>query len=137
MSDGWIDKKRRSICNFLVNSPEKIVFFTSIDTSHSKTAGKVFEMFDVIVEKVGEENVVQTVIDNTTNYKVVGDMLMEKRRGLYWTSCVAHCIDLILEDFEKKIKVHTTSIIKARRISTYIYSRTLLIFMLIHFTKET
>ncbi|XP_052181647.1 uncharacterized protein LOC127794517 [Diospyros lotus] len=135
MSNGWTDKKSRLICSFLVNSPKGTIFLTSIDTFDSKTADKVFEMFDMIVEKVGEENVVQVVIDNTANYKVVGEMPMEKMKGLYWTPCAAHCIDLILEDFEKNIKVHVTTIIKARRISTYIYSKTLLIFMLRHFTK--
>lgn len=90
----WVDyKKSHSICNFLVNSRKGTVFFfTSIDTSDSKTADKAFEMFDVTVEKVGEENVMQVVIDNTTNYKVVGDMLMEKMKGLYWTLCAAHCL---------------------------------------------
>ncbi|XP_052197279.1 uncharacterized protein LOC127804455 [Diospyros lotus] len=82
-----------------------------------------------------EENVVQVVTDNAANYKAVGEMLMEKRKGLYWTPCAAHYIDLILEDFDKKPKVHSTTITKARRISTYIYSRTLLISMLRHFTK--
>ncbi|XP_052200522.1 uncharacterized protein LOC127806938 [Diospyros lotus] len=136
MSDGWTDKKRRSICNFLVNSPKGTVFLTSIDTSDfSKTADKVCEMLDAIVEKVGEENVVQVVTDNAANYKAAGEMLMEKRKRLYWTPCAAHCIDLILEDFEKKLKVHATTIRKARRISTYIYSRTLLISMLRQFTK--
>ena len=42
-------------------------------------------MLDVIVEKVGKKNVVQVVIDNAVNYKTAGEMLMEKRKGLYWT----------------------------------------------------
>ena len=47
MSDGWTDRKRRSICNFLVNSPKGTVFLYSLDTSDiSKTADKVFEMLD-------------------------------------------------------------------------------------------
>ena len=33
MSDGWTDKKRRSICNFLGNSPKGTVFMYSLDTS--------------------------------------------------------------------------------------------------------
>lgn len=67
MSDGWTDRKRRSICNFLVNSPKGTVFLTSVDTSSmSKTAEKVFEMLNDIVEKVGEENVVQVVADNAS-----------------------------------------------------------------------
>ncbi|XP_031391589.1 uncharacterized protein LOC116203792 [Punica granatum] len=135
-SDGWTDKKRRSICNFLVNSPKGTIFLTSIDTSDiSKTVDKVFEMIDDIVDQVGEENVVQIVTDNTANYKAAGEMLMEKRKKLFWTPCAAHCIDLMLEDLEKKIKVHELTIMKGRKITTFIYSRTLIITMLKHFTK--
>ena len=116
MSDGWTDKKKRSICNFLVNSPKGIVFLASVDTSDiSKTADKVFEMLDDIVEQVGEDNVVQIVTDNAANYKAAGELLMEKRKNLFWTPCAAHCIDLILEDFEKKIKMHQTTITKGQK----------------------
>ena len=136
MSDGWTDKKRRSICNFLVNSPKGTVFLSSLDTSDiSKTADKVFDMLDTIVEKVGEENVIQVITDNAANYKAAGEKLMEKRKSLYWTPCAAHCIDLILEDFEKELKIHRETITKGRRITTYIYSRVSLISMLRHFTK--
>ena len=60
---------------------------------------------------------------------------MEKRKSLFWTPCAAHCIDLILEDFEKKLEVHQVTIAKGRRITSYIYSRIILISMLRHFTK--
>ncbi|KAK8947163.1 hypothetical protein KSP39_PZI006677 [Platanthera zijinensis] len=138
MSDGWSDRKRRSICNFLVNSPKGTVFLSSIDTSDiAKTSEKVFQMLDEVVEKVGEENVVQVVIDNASNYKAAGHMLMEKRKNLYWTPCAAHCIDLMLEDFEKKFELHKSTIAKGRKITTYIYSRTLVHAWLLEFTKGT
>ena len=54
---------------------------------------------------------------------------------MFWTQCVAHCIDLILEDFEKKLEVHQVTITKGRKITSYIYSRTILISMLRHFMK--
>lgn len=101
----------------------------------SKTADKVFEMLGVIVERIGEENVVQVVTDNAVNYKAARQLLMEKRKSLFWTPCAAHCIDLILEDFEKKLEVHQVTIAKGRRITSYIYSITILISMLRHFTK--
>jgi hypothetical protein len=136
MSDGWTDRKRRSICNFLVNSPKGTVFLASVDTSDiSKTADKVFAMLDDVVEIVGEDNVVQVVTDNAANYKAAGDLLMEKRKKLFWTPCAAHCIDLILENFEKSIKMHTTTIAKGRKICTYIYSRTVPLSWLREFTK--
>jgi len=73
--------KKSCICNFLVNSPKGTVYLSSVDTSNmSKTTDKVFEMLDVIVERIEEENVVQVVTDNATNYKAVGQSLMEKKR---------------------------------------------------------
>ena len=84
MSDGWTDKKRRSICNFLVNSPKRTVFIYSLDTSDiSKTADKVYKMLDDVVELVGEENVVQVGTDNSANFKAAEELLMQKREHLY------------------------------------------------------
>ena len=76
------------------------------------------------------ENVVQIVTDNAANYKAAGQKLMEKRKHLYWTPCAAHCIDLMLEDFEKKIVLHKETISRGRRITTYIYGRSMLIGLL-------
>jgi len=83
----WQIKKRRCICNFLVNSPKGTVYLSSVDTSNmSKTADKVFEMLDAIVERIEEENVVQVVTDNTANYKAVEQLLMEKKKRV----CFGH-----------------------------------------------
>ncbi|CAJ2670809.1 unnamed protein product [Trifolium pratense] len=137
MTDGWTDRKRRTILNFLVHSPKGTVFLKSIDASDiTKTADKVFKMIDDVVEEVGEENVVQVVTDNAANYKAAGELLMQKRSNLYWTPCAAHCIDLMLEDFEKKIPLHKETIPKGKKITTYIYGRTSLICMLHRFTKN-
>jgi len=59
---------------------------------------------------------------------------MEKRKKLYWTPCAAHCIDLMLEDFETKISVHKDTIALGKKITTCIYSRTGLVCMLHQFT---
>ncbi|GAU41171.1 hypothetical protein TSUD_89670, partial [Trifolium subterraneum] len=122
MTDGWTDRKRRTILNFLVHSPKGTVFLKSIDASDiTKTADKILKMIDDVVQEVGEENVVQIVTDNAANYKAAGKLLMEKRSNLYWTPCAAHCIDLMLEDFEKKIPLHKETIAKGKKITTYIY----------------
>jgi len=117
----------------LVNNLKGIVFLKSIDASHiTKIANKLFSMFDQIVEEVGEENVVQVLTDNAVNYKTSGAMLMEKRKKLYWTPCATHCIDLMLEDFEKKKKFIVIPFRKVRS-SPNIYT---LISLLQHFTKR-
>ncbi|CAI8590779.1 unnamed protein product [Vicia faba] len=80
MTDGRNDDQRRTIINFLVNSPKGTFFLKSIDASSiSKTAHKVFQMMDDIVEEVSEENVIQMVTDNAANYKLAGQMLMDNR----------------------------------------------------------
>ncbi|XP_014617058.2 uncharacterized protein [Glycine max] len=62
---------------------------------------KLFELLDAIMEKVGEENVVQVVIDNGSNYVSASKLLEDKRKHIYWTPCAAHYIDLMLEDTGK------------------------------------
>jgi len=82
MTDGWTDRMRRTILNFLVNSPRGTVFFKSADASNiCKIAEKIFEMIDAVVEEVGEDNVVQVVTDNAANYKADSEMLMRKRKN--------------------------------------------------------
>jgi len=42
MTDGWTDKRRRTILNFLVNNPKGTIFLKSIDASAiSKIANKI------------------------------------------------------------------------------------------------
>nr|KYP74597.1 hypothetical protein KK1_007283 [Cajanus cajan] len=68
MISGWIDKKSRTIRNFLVNNPKGTMFFKFINASViSKIIEKVFEMVDNIVEEVGKDNVVQVVTNNVAN----------------------------------------------------------------------
>ena len=63
---------------------------------------------DKVVEEVGEENVVQVVIDNETSFKAAGMLLMEKRKHLFRSPCVAHCIDLMFEDFGSMKQIEET-----------------------------
>lgn len=46
--------------------------------------------------------IVQVVIDIVANYKATGELLMERRKRLFWPPFVADRIDLMLEDFEEK-----------------------------------
>ena len=63
MSYDWTNKKRRSICNSLINSPKGTILLSSIDTfDFSKKTNKAFEMLDNIVEQVVKKNVVQMII---------------------------------------------------------------------------
>lgn len=69
------------------------VLLKSIDTSGIiKNSEKLFELFDDLVKEIGKENVVQVVTDSASAYVGAGKLLEEKRKNLFWSPCVAHCI---------------------------------------------
>ncbi|XP_031096593.1 uncharacterized protein LOC116000869 [Ipomoea triloba] len=117
MFDDWQDVRHRSLINFLVNNPSGTVFLKYVDASeHVKDAKLLFRLLDKVVEKVGEELVVQVITDNASNYRATGLMLMEKRKHLYWTPCAAHCLDLMLEKIGE-LSQHKNALIKAKKVS--------------------
>ena len=67
---------------------------------------------------------------------IIGKLLMAKRPHLYWTSCVAHCLDLILEDIGKNIPKVKIVLKKSMDINAYIYSSVSLINMMRRFTGQ-
>lgn len=55
------------VINVLVNSPKRSVFLESYDVSDSSTNyDKMFYLFEKTTTKIRKENVVQVVIDDTT-----------------------------------------------------------------------
>ncbi|XP_061376093.1 uncharacterized protein LOC133318146 [Gastrolobium bilobum] len=59
MSDGWTDRKNRTLINFLVNCPSGTMFMKSVDaSSYVKTGEKIFELLNTFVEEIGEKNVI-------------------------------------------------------------------------------
>ena len=50
MVDGWTDTRRRSLINFLVYCPRRMVFVKSVDASDIvKSTRNLFKLFDEVV----------------------------------------------------------------------------------------
>ncbi|RVW92979.1 hypothetical protein CK203_032771 [Vitis vinifera] len=131
----WILKEEVSY-QFLVNSPAGTWFMKSIDASDTIKNGELmFKYLDEVVEEIGEENVVQVITDNASNYVNAEMRLMEKRSRLWWTPCAAHCIDLMLEDIGK-LNVHATTLSRARQVVKFIYGHTWVLSLMRTFTKN-
>lgn len=136
MSDSWTDGKNRCLINFLVNSPAGTWFSKSVDASDSIKNGELlFGYLDSIIDEVGEQNVVQVITDNGSNFVNAGKRLMEKRKHLYWLPCAAHCIDLMLEDIGK-LKIHEATLMKAKQVVKFIYGHSLVLSMMRSFTND-
>ena len=89
MSDGWTDRKGRTLLNFLVHCPKGTMFIKSLDASeHIKDAATICELLDGFIREIGVQNVVQVITNNAANYVSVGKMLMERHRTLFWSPCV-------------------------------------------------
>ncbi|CAN1797986.1 hypothetical protein LINPERHAP1_LOCUS21509 [Linum perenne] len=83
MTDAWTDMKS---------------FIKSRDTSDvSHTSEVIFDLVDGAIEEVGAEHVVQVVTDNASNNMGAKKLLLEKRPNIFWSSCVTHTINLMLQ----------------------------------------
>ncbi|XP_058761846.1 uncharacterized protein LOC131635252 [Vicia villosa] len=130
MEDGWTDRCRRTLINFLVYFPKGIVFIKSVDASGaSKTAETLFKHFKEVVLYVGQENVVQVVTDNATNYVAAGKLLEREFPKLFWSPCAAHCINLMLQDMGKLKEVSET-VSQASKITKYIYNHCFALYLM-------
>ena len=73
MSNCWTDRKNRSIINLVVNCTKGTMFVESFDASSIiKTGDTLYHLLDSFVERIGEENVVQFINDNGSNYVLAG-----------------------------------------------------------------
>ena len=123
MMDGWTDNRNKTLINFLVYSPMGTIFLKSIDASdQSKTADMLAREISHVIDYVGPENVVQVVTNNASNYVAAGRELCEKYPKIFWTPCAAHCIDLMLEDFNKHIFEVRDAVNDGRIITRFVYN---------------
>nr|XP_011469160.1 PREDICTED: uncharacterized protein LOC105352880 [Fragaria vesca subsp. vesca] len=134
MCDGWTGPTRLSIINFMVYSKGTTVFLRSVDSSSEKKEHEyIYKLLKGVIKEVGERNMVQVVTDNAANYVKAGKKLM-KNHNVYWTSCAAHCIDLMFEEMGKKEQISKV-IDKGKIISKYVYNHNLLLTKMREFCK--
>ena len=74
MCDGWSRPTRKHIVNFLVCSNRGTTFQKSVDVTDvpSRVADYYLGLMDKVVDEIGEEYVVQIVIDNEAAIKAAG-----------------------------------------------------------------
>ena len=136
MSDGWTDRKGRTLLNFLVHCPKGTMFIKSLDASeHIKDAATICELLEGFVREIVVQNVVQVITNNVANYVYAGRMLMERHPTLFWTPCAAHCLDLLLEDMGKLSFIKDV-VDMARRVPKFIYNHAFVLSLMRKFTRN-
>ncbi|XP_078148592.1 uncharacterized protein LOC144544048 [Carex rostrata] len=75
----------------------------------------------LLKRKFGEENVLQVVTDNAAANMKAAELFMAKYPRIYWTSCAAHSIDLMLESISKQKEISDV-IRDTKEVANFIYS---------------
>ncbi|CAA0810129.1 hAT transposon superfamily protein [Striga hermonthica] len=112
------------------------MFLSSKESSDvSYTGEMIFEYVDKCIEQVGPENVVQIVTDNASNNMGAAKLLRTKRPTIFWTSCAAHTMNLILEGIAKRPRFNKT-IEQAKALTIFIYAHHKTLAMMRSYTKR-
>ncbi|XP_016558197.1 uncharacterized protein LOC107857948 [Capsicum annuum] len=134
--DKWTARNGKMIIDILVNCSIGSIFLGSVDASNESTTGtKIYNLFEKTIEDIGPKNVVQVVRDNANENVKAGDLMRAVYPHIYWTPCVAHCINLMLQDIFK-INPYVLVFKKATKVISYISQRPLLLNLMRKFTNE-
>jgi hypothetical protein len=135
MTDAWSDGKRRSIMNLCTNCAEGTEFIKSIEMSSvSHTSEVILELVDKAIDDLGPENVVQVVTDNASNNMGAKKLLAEKRPHIFWTSCAAHTINLMLQGIGNLARFKKV-IDQSKAFTIFVYGHTRTLDCMRHFTE--
>ncbi|XP_020266247.1 uncharacterized protein LOC109841712 [Asparagus officinalis] len=74
------------------------------------------------MQSIGADKIIQVVTDNAAANMAANELLYRARPRIFWTSCAAHTVDLMLESIGK-LSLFKGAIEKARTLTIFIYSR--------------
>ncbi|XP_073153114.1 uncharacterized protein [Henckelia pumila] len=136
MIDAWSDRKIRSIINLCVNCKLGTTFVSSKEAlNDAHTAQYIFEYVNACINEVGAQNVVQIVTDNASNNMAAVNLLALEKPNIFWTSCAAHTIKLMLEGISK-LDMFNGVIKKAKAFTIFIYAHHKTLALMRNFTKR-
>ncbi|WOK97655.1 hypothetical protein Cni_G06363 [Canna indica] len=132
----WENEENKTLyCNTFLNIPSLTLFVSSKNFWNPYNC---LEILDEIIEKVGEENVVQVIIGNAhypsaKYYSEVRYRLQEKWTKMFCTPCLYDCIESILIHLDVSCGF---PMLQVKSIARLIYSSSMLIsLMLKQFTN--
>ena len=88
--------------NAMLVSPVGELFLDAVDTTRKQK--EIVYMASVIakfIEQIGEENILQVCIDNAPLMLNVGKLISSEYPHIFFQACIAHAMDLLLEDWAK------------------------------------
>ena len=104
VSDGWTNTRRRPLINIIATSPKGAMFLKDEDCSGEvKDAQFIADILIKSIEQIGPNKVVQVVTDNAPVCKAAGLIVESRFDHIFWTPCIVHNLNLILEEIDNKV----------------------------------
>ncbi|XP_058182231.1 uncharacterized protein LOC131300412 [Rhododendron vialii] len=101
-SDGWSNLKNQQLINTMAVSGGRAIFVNGHDVSGiEKTGLNIAEFIFKAIDFVGPSNVVQVITDNASNCKAARAIIQDKHPHIFWSSCLAHTLNLLMKDIGK------------------------------------
>lgn len=102
--DGWTDTRRRPLINIIATSPKGAMFLKAEDClGEVKDAQFIASILIKSIEQIGPTKAVQVVTDNAPICKVAGLIVESRFDHIFWTPCIVHNLNLILEEIDNKV----------------------------------
>ncbi|XP_030941199.1 uncharacterized protein LOC115966005 [Quercus lobata] len=137
MSCIWSDLDQRAFININAKSPSGAIFLNSFEVSKDKiTTPYIKDIISSVIEEIGSDNIVQLIIDNTTNFEFAGDMLIAKYPRLYKTRCATYGIRLLLKDICEEVDWVQKIISDAKSIVSYMYMDSIILSLMREYTNH-
>lgn len=119
--DGWTDTRRRPLINVITSSTKGAMFTKAKDClDEIKDSKFIANILISAIEQVGPENVVQVITGSAPICEAAGLIVESRYNHIFWTPCIVHNLNLILEEFELKKEWIKEVIGQAREIIKFI-----------------
>ena len=90
--------------NIIATSPKGAMFLKAEDCSGEvKDAPFIADVIMAAIEKIGPSKVVQVITDNAPVCKAAGLIIESRYDHIFWTPCIVHNLNLILEEIGNKV----------------------------------
>eukprot|EP00253_Pinus_taeda_P014411 PITA_14411 len=104
VSDGWTDTRHRPLINIIATSPKGAMFIKAEDYSGEvKDAQFIADVIIKAIEQIGPNKVVQVITENAPVCNAVGLIIEGRYDHIFWTPCIVHNLNLILEEIDNKV----------------------------------
>jgi hypothetical protein len=92
------------LINIIATSPKGAMFIKAEDCSGEvKDAQFIADVIIKAIEQIGANRVVQVITDNAPVCKAAGLIIEGRYDNIFWTPCIVHNLNLILEEIDNKV----------------------------------